>query len=321
MLTIIIPTYNRAERLKKLLLSIEKEKNKDYKIIIIDNNSSYDIKSYLNSNLEKEFLKKIELRKNKINIGMIGNVSNCFNVISEGWIWLISDDDEIIPGAIEKIKNEIKKYKDYGMIKFSTEGIGEAGQEKNKDILTLEELIDYAEERKYINSGNLVFMSNNLFNVDILKEYYSYLFDYSYTQVPHMIPILIGLNKKEVKLRYNETKIIRYIPADGDGWSVKKVILGASTFAHLPINLDKIYMRKFYKMIMWIDYKYCLIQLMKKDKEVAKDVFEDIYHLFYKKYLPLKDKIFIKIFCIGMTKKTIPIILKVINLLKKLRRK
>lgn len=291
-LTIVIPTYNRKDRLTVVLSGLFKEKNQKFNIIILDNCSDYSIEKDI---LEKENFdkKRIKIIKRQQNIGMIGNVTSCLVASESKWMWLLSDDDEVMEDAIKKIYNEIESNDGIAAFKFSTEGIGVMGEEQNIVINSLEEFIDYYYGDGNISpSGNLVFMSNNVFNMELLKEYIKYAFDYSYTQVPHMIPIIIGLNEKKIKIKFSEKKIVKYIsPELGKSWSVKKIGLGASTFSHLPLSLNKEYFKKFLKIIMWIDYRWSYKSLLLDSKEKREYYYKLMYVNIYKYYLKPAKKI------------------------------
>lgn len=320
-LTILIPTYNRKERLLNLLNSIFKEKNSKYKIIICDNNSDYNLYEFLKENICEENLKKINFHKRIINTGMIGNLSYAMTLPETNWFWTISDDDEIVEGAIEKIYREIEKNQENSLIKFSTLGIGKSGEEENIQVGSVEELVDYYyknEDRG--KSGNLVFFSNNVFNMKKIKNYLRFSFEYSYTQVPHLIPILIGLNDRKLKMKFSSEKIIKYLPPNGDHWNVTKIALGASTFSHIPLNLSKDYRKKFLEIIMWINYKGCIVSLIKNEQRNSNKIFNQLYANIYKEYLPLKDRIIAKIFCFILGEKSNNILLKLIESLKKIKK-
>lgn len=320
-LTIVIPTYNRKQRLLNLLNSIFNEKDVNYKIIICDNKSDYDIREFLEQNISDENYKKIQIVIREINTGMIGNLPYVMTLVKTRWFWTISDDDEIVEGAIRKIYDEIKKNTNVGLIKFSTEGIQKNGEEEDLEICSLEEFIDYYyKDKNRRRSGNLVFFSNNVFNLEKIKKYLRFSFEYSYTQVPHIIPILIGLSEKDIQMKFSSKKIVKYIPPDGDHWSVKKIALGALTFSHLPLKIDNKYRRKFLEVIMWIDYKWCIVSLLNTNDKESNRIFNQLYYGIYREYLPVKDKFIAKIFCYILREKNNQFLLKLFKTLKKLKK-
>ncbi len=316
-LTIIIPTYNRKERLLNLLNSIFQEKVGNYRIIICDNCSTYDINDFLKQNICENNLEKIEIQRRIVNTGMIGNLTYAMTLSKTKWFWTISDDDEIVEGALQKIYKEMENNKDIALIKFSTLGIGKSGEEENIEVSSLEQFIDYYYNNKNRDrSGNLVFFSNNVFNMEKIKDYLIFSFEYSYTQVPHMIPILMGLNEKKMKVKFSMKKVIKYLPPDGDHWNVGKIVLGASTFSHLPLNLTEDYRKKFLEIMMWVNYKSCILSLIKNGEKDSKRVFNQIYKGVYKEYLPIKDKIIAILFCYILGGKKSFLLLKLKEMLK-----
>ena len=110
-ITILIPTYNRAELLNKNLESIQ---NQDFKgrinCVISDNNSSdltYDVyKKWQNRN------KNIHIKylKNDKDIPAIENFINTTKHIDTEYSKFLQDDDWLEPEAISKISKGIEKF-------------------------------------------------------------------------------------------------------------------------------------------------------------------------------------------------------------------
>jgi len=110
-ITILIPTYNRAELLNKNLESIQ---NQDFKgrikCVISDNNSSddtYDVYEKWknrNKNIYLTFL------KNEKNIPPIENFINTTKHIDTDYSKFLQDDDWLEPDAISKISKGIEEY-------------------------------------------------------------------------------------------------------------------------------------------------------------------------------------------------------------------
>ncbi|MCI9008304.1 MAG: glycosyltransferase family 2 protein [Lachnospiraceae bacterium] len=101
-LTIAIPTYNRAEKLIQCLQRvITYSQNKSIEIIISDNASSDNTQEYMK--YVKMTYSNIKYFRNDKNLGFDGNFLNCFEKASGEYVWLLSDDDFILPNAIESI--------------------------------------------------------------------------------------------------------------------------------------------------------------------------------------------------------------------------
>jgi glycosyltransferase involved in cell wall biosynthesis len=107
MLTIAIPTYNRIEYLKELLPSLI-EQCKPYpeiEVLVIDNNSTDGTWDYLNK-LDANII----IGKNIINVGADENFVRCLEAARGRYVWLFGDDEQLCPGAIEKVVNILNTY-------------------------------------------------------------------------------------------------------------------------------------------------------------------------------------------------------------------
>ncbi|MBU2540178.1 glycosyltransferase [Patescibacteria group bacterium] len=107
LLSIAIPTYNRAVYLKNLLDYIIPQ-IKDGIEICVSNNGSSDNTREVVMNFKEKYPDLIKYNENKEDLGD----RNLFQVMemSEGdYIWLFADDDSIIPNGLEEVINFIKK--------------------------------------------------------------------------------------------------------------------------------------------------------------------------------------------------------------------
>lgn len=109
-LIIYIPTFNRHEKLKNCLDIISREivGLEDKVLVYISNNGSPDgTKKYLQS-LDYKWL---HIRHNKENVGGALNILHCFDLpIKSEFVWLIGDDDYLMPNSISDIISLIKKF-------------------------------------------------------------------------------------------------------------------------------------------------------------------------------------------------------------------
>ena len=130
-LSICIPTYNRASHLEKLLEALNIQlKNIDEKIvkIYISDNCSTDntekiISKYTN------IIPELQYTRNKKNIGMMNNFVKLFEEAKGDYIWLFGDDDEFVTeNSLKKlIQLIIKKQADYFILLSSQHSDIESG--------------------------------------------------------------------------------------------------------------------------------------------------------------------------------------------------
>ncbi|MBL0302369.1 MAG: glycosyltransferase family 2 protein [Cytophagaceae bacterium] len=126
LLSITIPTYNRAEILRKnlqqLFSQIDYEILNEVEIIVSDNcstdNTEEIILPFKNSNINFTYI------KNHQNLGWGLNFFQCFNMAKGKYIIILSDDDLIFDGKLDFILKLIK-VKEYGVICLRAFGFSE----------------------------------------------------------------------------------------------------------------------------------------------------------------------------------------------------
>jgi glycosyltransferase involved in cell wall biosynthesis len=103
LLTIAIPTFNRAKCLRESLSTLFDQLlvQPTVELLVSDNASSDETRAVI-----EEFKKrglKLRYLRNKINIGPDANFLQCFEQASGKYMWLLGDDDIVLSGALNKI--------------------------------------------------------------------------------------------------------------------------------------------------------------------------------------------------------------------------
>lgn len=110
LLSICIPTYNRCSLLKRQINNIYSQlakTEKDLVEVIVSVNPAGDgSEKYL-----QEFAKKedIIININQQNIGGVKNIYEAIDRASGKYIWIVSDDDQLLPGLLHKVVTVLKK--------------------------------------------------------------------------------------------------------------------------------------------------------------------------------------------------------------------
>ena len=114
-LSICLPTYNRAECIGeqlKRLSTVDKSVLKDVEIIVSDNcspdNTKEVIMSY-KSNMDFQY------NRNEKNLGPDENCIFCFRNAKGKYIWLVGDDDFLLPENIHVVIETLRN-KDLGFL-------------------------------------------------------------------------------------------------------------------------------------------------------------------------------------------------------------
>ena len=290
-LSIGIPTYNRKKQLSNQLERLLKQDlTQVEKNFIIDNDSNYNVQSlisHFNSN-------KLKLIANPFNMGASTNGLNPFLYSKSEWLWILSDDDEVLHNSIEIIIDEINKSgPNLGMIKFS---IQKDILPESKVVNSLNDYIDYYHNEKNIRYGELIFISTCVLNTKNLNNYLDSAFVFSYTHVGFLVPVIFGLDEKKISVSFTSETIVKYLPPDDNGWNLGRVGLGLSTFSHLNLSLNKIYFKKFIKIMTPISYIEMFKFLIQENRINNQRKYELVYNNSYKYYLNFFQKIIYGIF-------------------------
>ncbi len=305
-LTILIPTYNRKKFLSRTLLELDKQTDKCFYVVISDNHSDYDINEII-LQLSSEFQKRITLFRRSRNIGQDGNIIGLFDLCKTKWAWLLSDDDIVYNNSVERINRDVKRYSNSGIINYSLLPFNNS-QEFN--ISTLEEFLDiYSKVPKYYH-GDLIFLSNKIYNMEILNELLANMYDFLYTRIGTAILIVKSLQKKITYTTIQNSKIVDYCDENGVQWNIEKVCLGSRTIIDFFYSLEKKQLKTLLRILSFdirLMIKYYFIQ---HENVKSTLFFELMYYNFYSKFLPYKEKVILLSFAKFCK---IPVLMKMIR--------
>lgn len=193
LLTIAIPTYNRAKFLERCLNSIvDQIKGQESLIeLIVSDNCSTDNTHEV---IERIILKGIPIQyiKNVENKGADFNIAQCYIMAQGKYVVAFGDDDIIVKGGLQKIL-EILSSGDYGVVHLKNSVIGKTVYEYDKTSSINYTIYDNSSKfLKKVNyyvsfiSGNVV--NRKYFDEKILTPYYgTYLI-----QVPYILESILS---------------------------------------------------------------------------------------------------------------------------------
>lgn len=169
LLTIAIPTWNRAEYLRLNLAQLKAEiVGKTHAVeILISDNCSVDETSTVVSSFIKSGM-KIRYIRNPENIGSDHNIAQCFNEAAGQYVLILGDDDLLVDGALEKLLEVLAK-EQYGVVFLRPYGY-------DKDFRA-EQPTSRSSDREYSNPGVFIakigalagLISSNVINKKILN--------------------------------------------------------------------------------------------------------------------------------------------------------
>jgi abequosyltransferase len=165
LLTIAVPSYNRAGCLKELLrvLSDQVKNEPRVELLISDNASPDETPSVV-----RDFVARglpVRYMRNTVNIGPDANFLQCFEQARGKYVWLFSDDDLIVPGGIAKILAYCEAA-DYDLISLSNYPFEEVHQprpaKRSYDAIDISDPMAFA-KRVHVF---FTFISGNVINKD-----------------------------------------------------------------------------------------------------------------------------------------------------------
>ena len=219
-LTVTIPTYNRPEHIQRQVRDLLKQKTEQVEIIVRDNCSSIPVASLFTEEEKQQFI----IYRNRINIGGEANQARCLEDVSSGWVWTLGDDDRISENAIQTILDLINSNEDCCYINMC-----------NKKNIKTNNFIEFLDYFKIIGAfGVAFFQSANLFNIEKIRPYVRFFYDYMTTQVGQIIVVIKYLeDNQNEKCVFSTTSIITD-NAPG-GWRKFNFLI------NFPIVIDKFY--------------------------------------------------------------------------------
>ena len=110
LVTILIPTYNRINLLKKTYNACKEQTNKNFDLIIVDNGSTDNSQKFLNLVYTRDRMIS-NLILNPKNIGATLSITNALREVKTPWVTIVCDDDTIEPNFIENSLPVINKTK------------------------------------------------------------------------------------------------------------------------------------------------------------------------------------------------------------------
>ncbi|GGG12492.1 glycosyltransferase family 2 protein [Pontibacter amylolyticus] len=163
MISIIIPTYNRIDALKRCVNSLRNQLYDGMEVVIIDDFSQDSTKTYLKS--LKDHSNFIKIIFNKENRGVNFSRNRGIEAASKKFILFLDSDDELVPGGLSLIAESINSFKEVNHFLFLV-------SYRSQEYKTMIEPT-YVEYRDWI-TGELKGDFTHVVRSEIMKQYLFY---------------------------------------------------------------------------------------------------------------------------------------------------
>lgn len=176
-LTIAIPTFNRAEKLVKQLERIERSQilsHIDVTVLIVDNASTDDTEKAVQKSNESKLFK---YHKNNKNLGLVGNVLRCFELSNSEYCWIVGDDDIVDFSVLDFVLPSLR-VKGVGGVIFNA-GLKSNPKSKWYPVPFPENIEQsknvFIEQAFRINPGLFMWISNQILKREVALMFYNQL--------------------------------------------------------------------------------------------------------------------------------------------------
>jgi hypothetical protein len=155
--------------------------------------------------------------RNFFNLGGNANAARCLTVAPEGWIWVLCDDDPVLPDAISTIRQLMDRYPECGFINFFDSNLSRVPRPAGGKLCR--DLHEFIES----NDGfsNTLLASNSVFNITVLSPYIKHTFTAINFNCPHLGAAIVAL-QHGVPMLYASHQIVSWnVPSvhAADHWS------------------------------------------------------------------------------------------------------
>ena len=150
-ISVILPTYNRCERLRKCLPSFLKTSVQQVEFIIVDNCSTDDTWSFLQEISKKN--NRVRIIKNPQNVGAIKTIFRAYCEVRTPFVVFLADDDTMVGDYIAKCLEIFENYPDVGIVHHLNDG-WQKSAERYKNSFTIYSAGDDAVKKVFMLSGS-----------------------------------------------------------------------------------------------------------------------------------------------------------------------
>ena len=180
LLTIAIPTFNRAELLDRQLTwlaSAIKGCESDCEIFISDNCSTDHTQEIVNK--WQSILSDIPFRyhKNPENVGVMKNIVCCLQAATSKYVWTVGDDDPIQERTLSYVLTKLKQYPELALTYLNC-----SGREKRTGEIVVQQWFDSDSDEPMIDGkttfqrcikehfGGVIFLSAAIYKTELVQR-------------------------------------------------------------------------------------------------------------------------------------------------------
>lgn len=227
-LTIAIPTFNRNETLARNLPRLLAQIPASCRLVILDNASDVPVAETLQPLLAGYPELDVQVIRNAANVGATANIMRCFEVCTTEWLWVLGDDNPVLPEGVATALDHIARYPDATFINFGSPLFRREATAETRGLDAFVERLDHY--------GNIIFISASLYRVPHLRPRLRLGLHYAYTMVPQFVLLLVSLGDAGQAV-LSAAEIVGWeVVSTEQHWSYVNYLLGVPIFLDLPLS-------------------------------------------------------------------------------------
>jgi glycosyltransferase involved in cell wall biosynthesis len=227
-LTVAIPTYNRNSILERNLPFLLKQLTADCELLIIDNHSDTPVSETVEERVKASGA-NYRIVRNVTNVGGNANIMRCFELCRTEWIWIIGDDDEAMPEAVQTILRTVREHPNAIYVNFSYDDRRPATT-VSRGAVEFAAMLD--------TSSNLPWISPSVWNAAAMLPNLKFGYHYAYSTLPH-VALLLSTLVGEAECVLHRDQVVRgewQAPSVDQRWALLNWALGLPTLFDLALS-------------------------------------------------------------------------------------
>lgn len=198
-LTISIPTYNRPQQVVQQVQSLLPMIDGRTVIRIIDNASPVNVLEMIRPLIPPALEGQVHLVQNPFNIGGNANILRCVELCQTEWLWILGDDDDVYPDALNTIFEDIALNPDSVFLNYTNRFFPREGSYQTTGFHDLIQRLDAID--------TIAFVSSDIFRAPLLQAKLKYGYMYLYSWLPH-VALMFSVIGRSGKANFSHRNLI-----------------------------------------------------------------------------------------------------------------
>jgi len=229
-LTIGIPTFDRPQRLAESVGRLLPQLGPDDVLLVLDNASRIPAAEVVAPLLANFPGSTVRIVRHRVNLGGAANILRVVEEADEdAWLWLLGDDDDVLPDAVARVRRTIAVHPDVMFINFAADNHVRSGDRVTTGLSEFIAGID--------SWSNLNFMSVDVLKVEAVKPELRRGYHFAYSMSPHVAMVMSAIGATGRAL-FSATGLLER--HDIGGWAPTLALVGRPTLLDLtPDRVDR----------------------------------------------------------------------------------